>query len=111
MTLGALVELLEALDPERMVTGFGQPNSYRGYYQDLAFEPSTEEMAVGELLRVCREKCMGQCFQGYKGGDFWMTGNTPLWIASYGITGPRLMGLDTGVDPMTPTTAPEQDDE
>ena len=111
MTLGALIELLKVLDPFRMVTGLGKPDSYRGYYSDLAFEPSTEDITVAELLRVCQEYCMGQCFQGYKGGDFWMTGNTPLWVASYGTQGPRLMGLDTRVDPIIPSTAQEEEDQ
>lgn len=34
-----------------------------------------------------------QPFTGYKGGDFTMTGDTPLWRASYGDTGEAIMDL------------------
>ena len=64
MTLGALIAELETFDPKRLVQGFGKPHSYRGYYEDLAFEPSEETMEVRLLLDVCRG-CMGQVFEGY----------------------------------------------
>lgn len=112
MTLGGLIAALETLDPDRFVVGFGRPISYRGYYCDLAFTPSDEPRTVADLLRVCREDCMGQVFVGYKGGDFVMGALTPLWIAGYGQSGsPRLMGLDTDADPIAPITAREHDDE
>lgn len=108
MTLGALIDVLEALPPDRRITGFGAPMSYRGYYDDLAFEPSDMEETVADLLARARV-CMGRVLQGYKGGDFLMGETTPLWIARYGESGERLMGLDTAADPIRPVTAPEED--
>ena len=96
MTLGKLISMLSNLHPSSKVKGFAEPHSYRGYYSDLAFEPEGET-TVGELLKVCREECMGQMFTGYKGGDFWMVGNTPIFIAHYGNTGPRLMDIITSM--------------
>lgn len=104
MTLGRLIDLLThhlVTDSQGTeVTGFGKEMSYRGYYSDLAFEPSGEVMTAVDLLGVCQD-AMGKCYQGYKGGDFYMIANTPLWISPYGYsTGDRLMGLtknDQGV--------------
>ena len=99
MTLGQLVAELEKLPPDRTVVGFGNPHSYRGYYSDLAFEPVEDEITFINLLTVCREECMGQKFVGYKGGDFYMTAETPVWISDYGCaSGMRLMGLVAVVD-------------
>src|SRR4030042_992561 len=43
MTLGELIQFLEARDPERAVpVGFAEPDSYRGYYDELAFAPAKE---------------------------------------------------------------------
>ena len=107
MTLGHLIALLEALDDERETVGLGELESYRGYYCDLAFEPSGDLESVESLLARCRA-AMGREFTGYKGGEFLMGAPTPLWIAPYGVAGAsRLMGLDTGADPITPTTKEE----
>lgn len=106
-TLGKLITTLEGLVPDRPVTGFGKLMSYRGYYCDLAFEPSAEVEAVATLLNRC-QFAMGKVFEGYKGGDFQMGETTPLWIAQYGSSGERLMALDVDNDPITPQTSPEQ---
>jgi len=36
---------------------------------------------------------MGQVFNGYKGGDFVMGALTPVWIASYGRLGRKIIAL------------------
>jgi hypothetical protein len=36
---------------------------------------------------------MGREFIGYKGGEFLMGENTPVWISSYGNCGDRLLEL------------------
>ena len=108
MTLGALIKTLEALRPEQAVVGLGDEMSYRGYYCDLAFEPSVEPKSAAALLDQARG-AMGRVYEGYKGGDFTMGANTPLWIEEYGSCGPRLMSLNIGTDPVTPVTAEEDD--
>lgn len=91
MTLGGLIDRLAALPADLEIEGFGEPHSYRGYYSDLAFE-RTDKTAAGVVLAMCRD-CMGGVFQGYKGGDFQMGRNTPVWIASYGSCGDKIMAL------------------
>lgn len=100
MTLGKLIETLKSLDPERRIVGLGDPMSYRGYYSDLSFDPSTEILTVAAALHRAKE-CMGEKFMGYKGGDFYMSAATPLWSANYGDCGFRIMGLNLAVDPIT----------
>ena len=88
LTLGELIDCLTTAEPEGLVVfdtgGFvGNENSYRGYYSDLAFDESDEEKTVGELLKRC-ESAIGQTYEGYKGGDYIMNDNTPLWFSNWG---------------------------
>jgi hypothetical protein len=99
MTLGALIKALESVDPDRKIAGLGSPMSYRGYYCDLAFRPSAESVPIAEALKVTRS-CMGRVFEGYKGGDYQMGEQTPIWSADYGSSGPRIMGLNLDADPI-----------
>ena len=86
MTLGELIKFLEAHDPERIVPiGFAEPHSYRGYYEDLAFEPA-RDVTVGSML-ACARDALGKTFEGYKGGDFKMGEYADVWLANYGHTG------------------------
>lgn len=87
MTLGALIERLEALPKETRVN-LGEPHSYRGYYSDLALEP-VDESTARDLLQECRD-AMGQKFEGYKGGDFYMHAGVPVWVAFEGSCGQKL---------------------
>lgn len=108
MTLGKLIGALEGLGGDRLLTGFGDPHSYRGYYDDLSFAPTLVRRTAGDLLNVVRSDCMGRTFTGYKGGEFMMGENTPVWIAEWGATGERLMGLDTESKVVRPITQPEE---
>lgn len=82
MTLGQLIERLQELPSDLMLTNAGMvPMSYRGYYTDLSFEPD-ENVTVQMFLDSARGS-MGKVFQGYKGGDYLMGENTPVWIANY----------------------------
>lgn len=101
MTLGKLIAALEALPPDRRIQGIGEPMSYRGYYSDLAFEPDFNPRPIADLLTMLHKECMGQTFEGYKGGDFDMGARTPLWSAEYSMTGLRIMGLNVEADPIT----------
>lgn len=92
MTLGKLIDRLKSLPQDLMISGLGDLSSYRGYYEDLAFEPLDVEIPVSELLNECMG-AMGRTYYGYKGGEYLMGENTPLWIAEYGCCGVRLMGI------------------
>lgn len=91
-TLGEMIAHLEALPTDKSVSGLGELMSYRGYYSDLAFEPTSTDETAASILQRCRA-AMGEVFPGYKGGDFVMGRNTPLWVAPYGCCGDKLMGL------------------
>lgn len=89
--IGELVALLRAADanknvwadvPGRGVQVSGIVDSYRGYYEQLAIEPG-EEATAGELADAL-SNAIGEEFQGYKGGDYTMSRNTPVWVSGYG---------------------------
>ena len=42
---------------------------------------------------MCR-KCMGEVFTGYKGGEFQMGRNTPIWLAYEGQCGDKIMSIE-----------------
>ena len=67
-------------------------HSYRGYYCDLAFELNDGMRLATELLTECKA-AMGKTFGGYKGGDFVMDAQTPVWVVSYGCCGQKLITL------------------
>lgn len=101
MTLGKLIDVLESMDRNTPVN-LGHPNSYRGYYSDLALKPC--DATVQDLLNECRS-AMGRVFYGYKGGEFIMHQNTPVWVASWGSTGRKLIAVNPNGDY---TTAPDE---
>ena len=94
MTLSELIEQLEKANPAAVVrNGFSTAHSYRGYYEDLAFEPATF-VTVGHMLN-CAKAALGKTYCGWKGGEFLMHEYTTVWIAEHGCTGealgPRLL--------------------
>lgn len=95
MTLGKLIAALEAMAPSDMVANLSGAHSYRGYYMDLAFERGEGMRDAGGLLAECKE-AMGAVFEGYKGGEFVIGALTPLWVASYGCCGKKLMAVHAG---------------
>ena len=92
-SLNDLIYRLEEL-PQDMPILLGEAHSYRGYYIDLAFAPlyDTEPRTVKEALDAA-EDAHGKTFEGYKGGEFTMEGDTPVWYSHYGTTGPAIMGI------------------
>lgn len=94
VTLGAAIERLAACDQDAIVvlsdapgSSPGAPDSYRGYYSDLAF-PEVSHRPVSAVLADCRS-VLDQTLTGYKGGDFTMDSTTPLWVAEYGDSSNR----------------------
>lgn len=54
MTLGELIKALEAEDPMWVLThGFSSPHSYRGFYNQLAFEPE-KDISIGAMLEAAK---------------------------------------------------------
>lgn len=89
MELGELITALEAEDPRKVVPhGFTGPHSYRGHYEQLAFEPASN-VTVSAMLADARS-AVGAEYQGYKGGDFTMDERTECWLASWGGLGEEI---------------------
>ena len=96
MTLGRFITELEGLPKDKQIENICEPHSYRGYYSDLSLEKHDGTRTVGSLLEELKTNCLGETFTGYKGGDFYMDEHTPIWIAEYGSTGFKLMGITDG---------------
>jgi len=89
LTLGQLIEILKKEDPSVVVrNGFHYPHSYRGYYDELAFEPCGK-ITIDEMLSAARS-ALGGVFNGYKGEEYTMFEHTPVWLANRGETGESL---------------------
>lgn len=89
MILQELIDFLKARDPAIVAPiGFHSPHSYRGYYQELAFEP-LEHATVKEML-VCARSALGKTFEGYKGGSYTMGPHTTVYLSEYGTTGEEI---------------------
>lgn len=102
LTLGKLIAVLEPHDPALPVTFdygpfVGSEHSYRGYYSDLSFEPSAERSTVADVLARAKA-AIGNTYEGYKGGDFVMRDDTPLWCAHYGNTGSAIIGASVSTE-------------
>lgn len=70
-------------------TDFG---SWRGAYEEIALgyqltgydvSQSIEYVKLNEFYKKV-EAAIGQTFEGWKGGDFTMNKNTPVWVANSG---------------------------
>lgn len=90
MRLGSFIQGLKGCDPEADIQfdfyGYVPTtlDSYRGYYDHLAFGfADTDIPKVKDVLAQC-EDALGKTFEGYKGGDFTMSEDTPLWVGNYG---------------------------
>ena len=105
LTLGKLIAGLDAA-PDNCDVVFdyveyspGDPHSYRGYYSDLAFELVETKTTVKEFLALCINECIDATFEGYKGGDFTMGADTPLWLSEYGTSAGRaIIGMHVSDD-------------
>lgn len=105
VTLGKMIEVLSAAvanNPETPVMlesglSLSDPHSYRGYYSDLSFAPVSNTVTVSEMLAECKA-ALGETFEGYKGGDFYMGDDTPLWAAPDGCCGEAIVGFRPEAD-------------
>ena len=63
-------------------------DSWRGSYVELAldFNSEGEPMSITEFYNMLKDT-IGKEFTGYKGGEFVMGKNTPVWVANYGNSG------------------------
>lgn len=92
VTVGELIDQLKLADPESLIP-LTNPHSYRGYYEDLALEPTDFPIKVSLLIEQL-EAVLDTELTGYKGGEFLMTEDTPVWVSNYGTTGEALIFID-----------------
>lgn len=86
MTLNELITFLEKQDQALVLpTGFTHPHSYRGYYDELAFEPAAD-VTVASMLAAAKS-ALGSTYHGWKGGEYVMHGWTDCWLAEEGRAG------------------------
>lgn len=86
MTLGELIRRLESMDPHtEMHPGFGRSHSWRGAYEQVAFDP-VERATVAEMLGHARA-AVGSTLHGWKGGDYACTLDTDCNVARHGDYG------------------------
>lgn len=108
LRLGQIIHLLEG-QPKNNGVQFdfcrfnpGHLTSYRGYYDQLAltYEMKEKDPTVSEILQMMKA-AVGATFQGYKGGDFMMDEDTPVWVAEYGSTSETVLTGITAEDYFT----------
>lgn len=60
-------------------------DSWRGVYSELAlnWEKDDPPLNITQFLSML-EKAVGVVFEGYKGGSYTMTLDTPVWVSNYG---------------------------
>jgi hypothetical protein len=92
VSLGELIRLLDQADPETLIY-YTNPHSYRGYYHDLAIEPTDLPIKVFQLNNQLKQ-ILDKELYGYKGGEYLMSADTPVWIAHKGCTGAALVAFD-----------------
>ena len=100
LTLGKAIEQLSKFEEKESIRfdyedkAPGNPHSYRGYYSDLSFEPCQidESAKVGSFLKDLKDS-LNKEFTGWKGGDFFMGENTPLWVATEGDCGRAIIDI------------------
>lgn len=104
LSLGELIEKLEAipllhktydgrLEPKEVRFDFEYlaPTgicSWRGIYSEasLTFGESNG-LNLEQLLGELKATINGKVFEGYKGGDYTFSKDTPVWVANYGNSG------------------------
>jgi hypothetical protein len=103
LTLGQLIEKIEVIkkkdykchDGSEPSVGYDFEylfpttiDSWRGSYEELAlnFETTGEELSLSKFLELLKS-AVGKTFYGYKGGDYTMDENTPIWVANYSHSG------------------------
>lgn len=96
MTIGRLISELKKLPQDKKIENICNPHSYRGYYEDLAFNKESGTRTVLSLIEQLQNECLGQIFSGYKGDDYYMDENTPIWISEYGSCGVKIVNIEEG---------------
>lgn len=88
--LKGLIDVLENCPNDAVFErGFTNPHSYRGFYCDLAVEPA-EDQKVSDMLD-CLYEVLDTTLEGYKGGEYVMSGDVDVYLAMYSTTSTTLV--------------------
>lgn len=90
VTVGSAIDTLITMNPDAPVlyadgAAPGEALSYRGHYSDLAFADETTDTVTVKLLLDTLLAVWNTELTGYKGGEFLMDRDTPIWRSEYGI--------------------------
>lgn len=91
LTLGELIKQFEDIKEHAECNqevffdfGYYRPTSlysWRGAYEELGLSYDEESEATVESLLIELKSAIGKQFTGYKGGDYIMSEDTPVWAA------------------------------
>jgi len=91
ITLGEMSSILENHDGQvtfkcgDSITSVANPHSYRGYYSDLSLETVEPHYMAGEDLLNMLKGVYDTELTGWKGGDYRMKFDTPIWVSAEGF--------------------------
>jgi len=91
LTLGKLIERIEAIEDRSKPVVFDEVyhpsdiDSWRGSYCELAltYETGEGKLSTADFIALLK-RTVGATLYGYKGGEFLMIEDTPVWVANYG---------------------------
>lgn len=90
-------------------------DSYRGYYEQLAIDPGSQEKLDKAGPTRCIDmaqtllEALNRTFYGYKGGEFSMFDETPVWVSEYGrASGDMVVGVEEKADMVVIFTKKEE---
>lgn len=93
LNLNQVIEALFAMPEGSVVIGLdGDLHSDRGYYDRSATAHNSTERDAHELADQLNRQ-IGKEIHGWKGGDYQVNGNLPLYLAEYGDVGPAIIGF------------------
>lgn len=95
MTLNEVINALRALPEGARVMGLDGPlHSDRGWYDRSATAPIPDAVWPAPALADVLESQIGNVMRGWKGGEYYVDGNKPVYVADYGTTGPAIGGFE-----------------
>jgi len=99
ITLGALKDWLEKIPKDALII-FNDGNSpgifdsYRGYYDQIAVNRSTA-VPDADIFYEQVVNAIGSTHTGWKGGEYKMTKETPIWVSKTGeASGVGIVGME-----------------
>jgi hypothetical protein len=88
LTLGQFASVLEQAKWNGIIMipfSITKPHSYRGYYEQMAFEIFYTPQPIEDAISMVRS-AIGNRYDGYKGGTFLMTDETLCHFSMYGTS-------------------------